>query len=260
MRLVLTLAFLAAASLRGAALGVPVSTPSAAAPTGPLSLEKAIDRTLLFNLGLTVTRLDALRSLDAVEVSESVFDPTFAWTNRINGSRSAANISVGNPASRWHDSDVELSQKFSWGGTLSVGTGLTRVWTESGSNATASAYELGTNVAYTQPLLAGGWRAVNLSALISARQTAYRNRLSLRAASSTSSAIPKSPIGPSPAPVRWSPCARRASARRNRSSLRSAPSGRSATGRCSRSCRLKPMSRASASPCLTPVNPSTARR
>ena len=82
MRLVLTLAFLAAASLRGAELGLPVSTTAAPAQAGPLTLEKAIDRALLHNLGLTVTRLDALRSLDAVEVSESVFDPTFAWTNR----------------------------------------------------------------------------------------------------------------------------------------------------------------------------------
>ena len=180
MRLVLTMAFLAAASLRGAELGVPASTASVSAP---LSLERAIDRTLLHNLGLTVTRLEALRSLDAVEVSESVFDPTFAWTNRLNGSRSAADISAGDLAGRWHDSDVALSQRFSWGGTLSVGAGLTRTWTDSGGLATASAYDLGTNVAYTQPLLAGGWRAVNLSALISARQTAYRNRLSLRAAS-----------------------------------------------------------------------------
>lgn len=174
------MAFLAAASLRGAELGVPASTASVSAP---LSLERAIDRTLLHNLGLTVTRLEALRSLDAVEVSESVFDPTFAWTNRLNGSRSAADISAGDLAGRWHDSDVALSQRFSWGGTLSVGAGLTRTWTDSGGLATASAYDLGTNVAYTQPLLAGGWRAVNLSALISARQTAYRNRLSLRAAS-----------------------------------------------------------------------------
>ena len=183
MRLVLTMAFLASASLRGAELGVPASTATASAQTGPLSLEKAIDRTLLHNLGLTVTRLDALRSLDAVEVSESVFDPTFAWTNRLTGNRTAVDISNGDPAARWHDSDMELSQKFTWGGTLSVGAGLTRAWTESGSRATASAYDLGSNVAYTQPLLAGGWRAVNLSALISARQTAYRNRLSLRAAS-----------------------------------------------------------------------------
>ena len=172
MRFVLTMAFLAAASLRGAELGVPASATPTTVPAGPLTLEKAIDRTLLHNLGLTVTRLDALRSLDAVEVTESVFDPTFAWTNRLNGSRSAYDISTGNLATRWHDSDVALSQKFTWGGTLSVGTSLTRAWTESGNLATASAYELGTNVAYTQPLLAGGWRAVNLSALISARQTA----------------------------------------------------------------------------------------
>jgi len=183
MRFVLTMSFLAAASVCGAEQGAPVSTAPASAQIGPLSLEKAIDRTLLHNLGLTVTRLDALRSLDAVEVTESVFDPTFAWTNRLNGSRSVYDISTGNLATRWHDSDVALSQKFTWGGTLSVGTSLTRAWTESGNLATASAYELGTNVAYTQPLLAGGWRAVNLSALISARQTAYRNRLSLRSAS-----------------------------------------------------------------------------
>ena len=181
MRLVLTLAFLAAASLRGAEPGLPVS--ASAAPAGPLALEKAIDRTLLHNLGLTVTRLDALRSLDTVEVSEAVFDPNLSWTNRLNGSRSLADFAGGTAATRWHDSDVALSQKFSWGGTLSVGAGLTRTWTDSGPLATASAYDVGTNVAYTQPLLAGGWRAVNLSALIAARQTAYRSRLTLRAAS-----------------------------------------------------------------------------
>ena len=183
MRLVLTMAFLAAASLRGAELGVPASTASTPAPGGPLSLEKAIDRTLLHNLGLTVTRLDALRSMDAVDVSEAVFDPTFAWTNRLSGLRASTDITGGLPATRWHDSDVALTQKFSWGGTLSVGTGLTRTWADSGSLGSASAFDLGTNVAYTQPLLAGGWRAVNLTALLSARQTAYRNRLTLRAAS-----------------------------------------------------------------------------
>ena len=181
MRFVLTMAFLAAASLRGAEPGVPAS--NALAPAGPLTLEKAIDQTLLFNLGLTVTRLDALRSLDAVEVSESVFDPNLSWTNRLSGSRAYAAITGGTAASRLHDSDVALSQKFSWGGTLSVGAGLTRSWTDSGALASASTYDLGTNVVYTQPLLAGGWRAVNLSALISSRQAAYRNRLALRAAS-----------------------------------------------------------------------------
>ena len=183
MRLVLTMAFLAAAALRGAESGVPASPASAATAAGPLSLEKAIDRTLLFNLGLTVTRLDALRSLDAVEVSEAVFDPNLSWGNRLSGVRAPTDLSGGVPATRWHDSDVALSQKFTWGGTLSVGAGLTRTWGDSGSLASASRFDLGTNIAYTQPLLAGGWRAVNLSALISSRQAAYRNRLALRAAS-----------------------------------------------------------------------------
>ena len=181
MRLVLTLAFLAAASLRGAELGVPASTAAARSPAGPLSLEQAIDRTLLHNLGLTVTRLDALRSLDAVEVSESVFDPALSWSNRLDGSRSPADVTLGLAADRSHVSDLSLAQKFTWGGTLSVGAGLTRAWTDSGPLASASAYDVGTRIAYTQPLLAGGWRAVNLSSLIASRQTAIRSRLALRA-------------------------------------------------------------------------------
>lgn len=178
MRLALTLVFLAAAALRGAELGVPASAPDA-----PLSLGKAIDRTLLHNLGLTVTRLDALRTLDSVQVSESVFDPNLSWTNRVSGARTYSQIASGDLADRAHASDLALSQKFSWGGTLTVGAGLSRDWTESGGFGTASDFGLGTNIAYSQPLLAGGWRAVNLSALISARQTAARSRLALRAAS-----------------------------------------------------------------------------
>jgi outer membrane protein TolC len=183
MRLVLTMAFLVAASLRGAELVAPASQAPAQVSAAPLSLEQAIDRTLLHNLGLTVTRLDALRSLDAVQVSESVFDPTLAWTNRLSGARTPAKIAAGDPALRGHDSDLSLSQKFTWGGTLSVGAGLTRSWAESGSLSEASAFDVGSNVAYTQPLLAGGWRAVNLSSLIASRQTAVRSRLALRAAS-----------------------------------------------------------------------------
>lgn len=183
MRLVLTMAFLAAASLADAEPGAAATQATGAGPAGPLSLGQAIDRTLLHNLGLTVTRLEALRSLDAVEVSESVFDPNLSWSNRINGSRSPSDVTSGLPAARWHDSDVALSQRFTWGGTLSVGADLKRSWTDSGGLATASAYDVGTHLAYTQPLLAGGWRAVNLSAVIASRQAAVRSRLALRAAS-----------------------------------------------------------------------------
>ncbi|MFY8229669.1 MAG: TolC family protein, partial [Opitutales bacterium] len=175
MRLALTMAFLSSATLLVAGPAVPASAPS-------LTLQQAVDRTLEHNLGLAVTRLDAWRALDAVDVSLSVFDPTFAWTNRLNGSRTPAEILADNPADRLHDSNLSLSQRYTWGGTLSVGTGLTRTWADSGSVGLASSYGVGTNIAYTQPLLAGGWQAVNLTALISARQAALRSRLSLRAA------------------------------------------------------------------------------
>ncbi|MEY3392634.1 MAG: hypothetical protein RLZZ322_1483 [Verrucomicrobiota bacterium] len=184
MRLALTMAFLSSATLLAAGPPAPVagSAGSVVVASAPLTLGQAVDRTLLHNLGLAVNRLDALRALDTVDVTWSAFDPTFAWTNRLSGSRTPADLLGGAPADRLHDSDLSISQRFTWGGTLSLGTGLTRSWADSGSAGLASSYELGTNVAYTQPLLAGGWRAVNLTPLISARQSALRSRLSLRAA------------------------------------------------------------------------------
>ncbi|MBM3868248.1 MAG: TolC family protein [Verrucomicrobia bacterium] len=180
MRLALTLAFLSSATLLAAGPAAPAPAPASAAVPA-LTLRQAVDRALRHNLGLAVTRLDAWRALDAVDVSLSAFDPTFAWTNRLTGSRTPAEILAGDPADRLHDSNLSLSQRYSWGGTLSVGTGLARTWADSGAVGLASSYGVGTNVAYTQPLLAGGWRAVNLTALISARQSALRSRLSLRA-------------------------------------------------------------------------------
>jgi outer membrane protein TolC len=168
------MAFLSAASLLAAG-------PVAPASASTLTLQQAVDRTLQHNLGLAVTRLDAWRALDAVDVSLSVFDPTFAWTNRLSGGRTPTDILNDDPAFRIHGSDLSLSQRYTWGGTLSVGTGLTRTWADSGSVGLASSYNPSTNIAYTQPLLAGGWQAVNLTALISARQSALRSRLSLRA-------------------------------------------------------------------------------
>ena len=184
MRFALTMAFLSSATLLAADAVVPAPAAppgGAVSPAPALTLRQAVDRTLLHNFGLAVTRLDALRSLDAVEVSLATFDPTFAWSNRLSGQRTPAEILAGDPADRLHDSDLSLSQRFSWGGKLSIGTSLTRTWADSGSLGLPSSYGIGTNVAYTQPLLAGGWRAVNLSGLISARQSALRSRLALRA-------------------------------------------------------------------------------
>lgn len=174
--------FLSAAALPGgAAEGIAPPAPAAVAGA-PLSLRQAIDRSLQYNLGLAVSRLDALRSLDAVEVTAAPFDPTVAWTNRLGGSRPPAYLVTGAPADRAYDSDFSVSQRFSWGGSLAVGAGLGRAWTESGGVGTASVFDVSSNIAYVQPLLAGGWRDVNLSALIGARESASRSRLSLRAA------------------------------------------------------------------------------
>lgn len=179
MRCVLTMAFLVSAALWAAE---PTRPASAVAASIPLTLSSAVDRALLNNLGLAVTRLSAFNALDSIDSAQSIFDPTFSWTNTLSGLRTPTEIAAGTLAERSYLSSVGLGQKFSWGGTLSVSAGVTRAWGESGDLGTPSYYSFGTTVAYTQPLLSGGWQAANLTALISARQGALRGRLTLRAA------------------------------------------------------------------------------
>ena len=185
MRALIPASFLVAASLLGAE-GVVAAAPAsreALPPASTVTLSAAIDQALARNLGLAVTRLDAARSLDYVDQADAAFDPVFGWSNRLSGGKSALDRQLGHPAAQDFSSDVSLSRKFSWGGTLTLGTGLTRLWSE-GTNldTTASNFDLGTSLSYTQPLLAGGGRAVNLANLIAAKEGATRSRLALRAA------------------------------------------------------------------------------
>ena len=99
-----------------ATLSPPLPLIGAGEPVGAVAAALA-DAGVAVPADLPVTRLDALRSLDAVDVSEAVFDPNLSWTNRLSGSHPYADITGGVPAVRWHDSDVALSQKFTWGGT-----------------------------------------------------------------------------------------------------------------------------------------------
>lgn len=179
----LSIAFFASAALLRAAESVGGAGASAAAPSpAVLTLQASIDRSLRSNLGLAVTRLEALRSVDSIDLAAADFDPTLGFTQRLGGVRSLTDLSTGAAALRTYDADLSVSQKFTWGGTLTLGAGTTRAWTQSGALATASLFDFGTSVAYSQPLLAGGWQAVNLTGLIAARQSAVRSRLALRAA------------------------------------------------------------------------------
>ena len=185
MRAILPATFLVAASLLGAE-GVVAPAPVnqvVASADRTVTLAAAIDQALARNLGLVITRLETARALDSVEQAEADFDPVFGWSNRLSGAQSSFDRQNGNPAARDFSSDISLSRKFSWGGTLTLGTGMTRLWADGGSlNSTASNFDLGTSLSYTQPLLAGAGRAVNLSALIAAKEGATRSRLALRAA------------------------------------------------------------------------------
>ncbi len=179
MRCVLTMACLVSAALWAAE---PTPPAPAAIATIPLTLSAAIDRALLNNLGLAVTRLSAANAFDSIDISQSAFDPTLNWTNTLSGTRTPLEISAGAPAARGYASGVGVSQRFTWGGTLTLGANMNRAWADSGGFGAPSHFDFGTTLSYTQPLLAGGWEAANLTSLISARQGAVRGRLELRAA------------------------------------------------------------------------------
>lgn len=177
MRVLLPAAFLVAASLLGAAEVAPAQA------TPVVGLSAAIDQALARNLGLAVTRLDAANSLEYVDKAEAQFDPVVGWTNSLSGGKSALDRQLGNPATQDYDSDLSFTRKFSWGGSVTLGTGLTRKWSDGGDiNSSASRFDLTTSLSYTQPLLAGAGRAVNLGNLIAMKEGATRSRLALRAA------------------------------------------------------------------------------
>lgn len=183
MRLILTAAFLVAASVRGADLGVVAPGSDAAGIADPLvTLSSAIDRALVANLGLAVTRLGASQSLEGVEFAEAGFDTIFTWRNAFGSSRAPRPVPGVYPLDRSFDTDVSVSRKFGWGGTLTLGAGASRSWDVLGGVRSPSDFGFGTRIAYSQPLLAGGWQSVNLTGLISAREVALRSRLALRAA------------------------------------------------------------------------------
>jgi outer membrane protein TolC len=182
MRRLLPALFLASAAHLVAAPEVPARVTATLVSDRVLPLGDAIDRALAHNLGLAVNRLDAANALDAVVAVDADFDAAFSWTNTLRrGSDPAARLG-GQPAAGGHDSDLGLTRKFTWGGRLTLGAGMTRSWNESGQVGQPSRYYLGTSLTYTQPLLAGAWESVNLSALIAAKQGALRGRLALRAA------------------------------------------------------------------------------
>ncbi|MFM9000215.1 MAG: TolC family protein [Opitutia bacterium] len=177
MRPLLSAFLVAAASLPGAGLQGPVVQLVAPASEPALTLSEAVDRALANNFGVAVDRLTALRSIDSVEVADSAFDSVLGWTAGTAGSRAPLAVTTVRTA----DTSLSVGRRFGWGGTLTVGAQANRGWSRTGGVGAASEYDLATTVSYSQPLLAGGWRAVNLAPLITARQSAWRSRLALRA-------------------------------------------------------------------------------
>ncbi|MGA0134059.1 MAG: TolC family protein, partial [Opitutales bacterium] len=121
--------------------------------------------------------LSALRALDSVQAADAAFDSVLAWTAGTDGSRAPLAATTYRSAG----AGMSVSRRFESGGTFSMGAEAARGWSRTGGVGTPSEYDLSTNVSFSQPLLAGGWRVVNLAPLITARQSAWRSRLALRA-------------------------------------------------------------------------------
>ena len=155
---------------------------AAEGPAAPLTLAQAARRALAGNLGVGLERLGAADALDGVTLAESAFDARLSWSNTLGSSRSLADIDADLPATDTWASELALSQPFSWGGSLRLSGSADRLWADSDGIAGNRTVQAGAGIAYTQPLLRGGWRAVNLAPVVSARLGAGQSRLLLRAA------------------------------------------------------------------------------
>lgn len=154
----------------------------AAEPAAPLTLSQAARRALAGNLGIGLERLGAADALDGITLAESGFDTRFSWSNTLGSARSLAAIDADLPATDTWASEVALTQPFSWGGSLRLSGSADRLWADSDGIAGNRTVQAGAGIAYTQPLLRGGWRAVNLAPVVTARLGAGQSRLLLRAA------------------------------------------------------------------------------
>lgn len=148
----------------------------------PLPLREAINRSLTHNLGLAASRLDAARTVDTLELADAGFDARFSWRNQFGSARSLAEITAGSPALDAFSSEIAITQPFSWGGELSLGGSTARSWLDSNGLPDDHDVSVGATISYTQPLLKGGWQAVNLAAVANARLGAGRSRLQFRSA------------------------------------------------------------------------------
>ena len=127
MRRLLPLLFLASAALlRGEVESLARLPAVTFAVDRVLPLDAAIDRALSHNLGLAVNRLDAGNAQDAVVIADAEFDTAFAWTNAMRRVADPAARAAGAPTAGGYDSDLSLTRKFTWGGRLTLGAGLTR--------------------------------------------------------------------------------------------------------------------------------------
>jgi outer membrane protein TolC len=151
------------------------------APSNPLSLKDAINRSLSHNLGLAASRLDAAQATEAIELADAGFDWRFSLRNRLGSARTLTEINSGAPATDTFDAEFGITKPFSSGGSLTLGGSGARTWYDSNAIPDDDKINLGTSLTFTQPLLKGAWQTVNLASVVNARLGADRSRLQFRA-------------------------------------------------------------------------------
>ena len=169
--------------MRRLAAGILLSL-AASAPGAekPLPIRDALRQALAHNLGLGIQRLQAVDSVDNLELADAAFDLRLRWSNTLGKARTLDEIRAGDFARDAWSSELALEQPLPWGGTLALSGQADRFWEDSNGVAGDRLVQVGTGVSYTQPLLRGGWNAVNLAPVVTARLGAGRSRLLLRAA------------------------------------------------------------------------------
>lgn len=148
---------LASAALLASAAGLAAQT---AAPTGPLTIEEAIQRALRRNFTLEAGRFSPTIAKDQLEITQTAFLPTFSFTTSRGISRTAQNGTTLGTKVETGDTRLSVSQVFTSGTTATVSTKFDR--TETSSLVSLNpAYNSDLTVSLRQPLLAGAGFAVN---------------------------------------------------------------------------------------------------
>ncbi len=145
-----------------------------------ISLQQAIPRALLKNLGIAISRGEHEIVAETPEIAEAEFDTTLTFTSQYDNSGEPywKNERASGTSSQNWANEISLTKKFSYGTEASVYGSFNRTYNTTTPHTPASGAAVGIEI--SQPLLKGFGEEVNLAPLAIARKNVLQSRLSLR--------------------------------------------------------------------------------